>query len=127
MPVKVYRATSKKTAKRMLKELRTFFRTADDKETAKLWDVLSALRGPDRPEQYIYKAATTGVIRQFVLPPRSSRRCGLTVVGDDQSSVERRAKLTNARVRAHFYSHVRDAFDALGLKWDQVNEKAPKK
>lgn len=56
-----------KTMEEVLDALNTWFSRAPDAERWGLWDVLSALRGPDLPELGD-KATTPGVVRLAALP-----------------------------------------------------------
>lgn len=91
-----------------------------------LWDILTALRGPDKDNDY-YKNATTSLIRRRAFPKLfvdgsafGSMAC--TAV-DRQDLVEYR--LTFDPAYNHFRCHVMWAFDALGLSWNVVNPKEP--
>lgn len=84
-----------------------------DLNDSQIWDIISALRGPDN-EDSILKTATTEVIRHklgfyeqyfFVSP-------------DDYNQVIYRKGMN---VGSHFYLHARSAFRALGLNWNDVN------
>ena len=81
-----------------------------------LWDVLSALRGPDFNENaQIIKRFTTSVIREKVgLEP------------DMLPAEVRPDSVDGPAVRSevpygHFYRHAYDAFHALGLDWPKTN------
>lgn len=130
-----------KTMNDMLAVVRQFYgdKGIDPAEKKKLWDVLSALRGPDEAEirgfyAYDVKEATTTVIRDAVLGGSTSE-AGLAVW--EYASIDR--DFSGAKDRRttimpeyalppgvdkrphHFLGHARNAFDALGLKWDEVN------
>lgn len=94
-----------------------------------LWDVLSALRGPDTSHMGS-KDATTSVLRRYAFPKtfdrdtRSTVRMSKAVAnGDDESLRLNRldAGIVN-RTSSHFYNHAQKAFWALGLKWNEVNK-----
>lgn len=83
-----------------------------------LWNVLTALRGPDSRDRKI-KYATTALIRSAAFPKRPCE--DLSVFGDDAPHlVERRREMQDLN---HFREHVKDAFDSLDLKWGEVNGK----
>lgn len=111
------------TMQEMLALLRLFFRTADGNHPQKLWDVLTALRGPDDNQNRMeIKEATTAVIRRSVL--RIDQDKVLAMVQGDQ--------LGNIPVRhdipyGHFKTHARNAFYALGLDWGANNSPKRKK
>jgi hypothetical protein len=109
--------------------LRAFFRDARNSEVRLLWDVLSALRGPDY-EGSEDKDATTVVIREAFLGPKTKVFPADFAV-DSAERAERRKDMVAGDVPLpeisesyHFYTHARNAFDALGLKWDEVNPPA---
>ena len=90
--------------------------SVNDYNSEQLWWILSALRGPDSGE-YSVKYATTAVIRA---------KMGILVINpscdvadeDTKENVTIRLTLPND----HFGGHARQAFKALGLKWDKVNQ-----
>ncbi len=109
--------------KKVLKGVVEFLNVADS-EAIKLWQVLSALRGPDS-ESIDAKEASTSVIRHAI---------GLTDTGnliinpDGEGKLAMRTDLDEGgwtKLRAntsfHFTHHTRQAFEVLGLKWDEVN------
>ena len=83
--------------------------------SAKLWDVLVALRGPDSRDRKI-KYATTAIIRSAAFPRRPCEE--RSIFGQDSDeTVKRRKKLFKDKSdQNHFREHVKDAFSALGLK-----------
>jgi hypothetical protein len=82
-----------------------------------LWDVLSALRGPDSCSD-AEKDATTAVVRHTIGLNRYL--FGLIVDPDRADNIDMRAgwKFRSS----HFQSHAKQAFDALDLKWTELNE-----
>jgi hypothetical protein len=102
--------------------LRAFFRDARNSEVRLLWDVLSALRGPDY-EESVDKDATTAVIREAFLGPKTQVFPADFAV-DSAERAERRDDMVSGSESYHFLSHARNAFDALGLKWFEVNPPA---
>ena len=88
--------------------------------SAELWDVLTALRGPDSRDRKV-KYATTAVIRQAAFPKRPCE--DRSVFGTDSAEyAERRREMFAAREgHNHFREHVADAFTALGLKLEESN------
>lgn len=93
-----------------------------------LWDVLTALRGPDYENvSYKTKDATTGVIRYALLGAFAgvggldphTRHLHRAIFGPDR---EEYVKIRDEMRVSHFCYHARSAFTALGLKWNEVNE-----
>ncbi len=81
-----------------------------------LWNILTALRGPDSRNKKL-KYATTALIRSAAFPRRPCE--DLSVFGDDAPHlVERRRVMQDLN---HFREHVKAAFDSLGLKWGGIN------
>lgn len=115
----------------MLTLLRQFFRIAPMSESKKLYDVLSALRGPDfyDTESCDIKLSTTGLIRYKafgdLLEPhamvtredqdkhRDTRR-HLNSIFDTNNLLSNDSKIARRR---HFIAHAKIAFIALGLNW----------
>jgi hypothetical protein len=97
-----------------------------DQEVArKLWNILSALRGPDNASVFI-KDATTGVIRRQAFPKTFKgnfgdsylhRNLALSYTDDPGKVVFRRDFMK----QDHFGGHVIKAFNSLGLNFDAVN------
>ena len=112
----------------MQQRLRKFFNEATEQERSKLWNVLSALRGPDQYERNATKRATTGLIRSAFLGETSSQKTWLTWTGeDDLFLAEHRLSLSstapNQAPGSHFVSHALSAFSTLGLNWGRVNQR----
>ncbi len=107
-----------KTALEMLGVIRQFMSVhVYDKEGAKIWDILSALRGPDSDDVHT-KAATTSVIRYHAIGKLAGQ---FSLVGpDNESKCAFRLNEMN-RNGEHFWRHAWSAFRALGLKWGEVN------
>lgn len=119
-----------------LKEIVDYLNTGDHDETRKLWDVLTALRGPDNGHG---KAVTTSVIRHAI-GLYEMNRFGVNVERDDDLSVKARIDYDPDRVTTqkeeaeredsnysyHFFFHARYAFRALGLQWGKLNGKEGK-
>lgn len=133
------------STKELLISIAKEFNTADDIKTTPLWDILSALRGPDM--QYVLsqdipfdvnhvKAATTAVIRMALFQldkdaPRDTffppMGVNISVLPDNARNCAIRVWLNNhpadasEKFSGHFIQHARYAFEALGLKWTEVN------
>lgn len=120
-------------ASEILKFIDTEAERMDAAERKRLWNVLTALRGPDkiigatRNLFLNYKRATTAVIRTAALPYLSSVADVMTAVDDAEKMALRRTLRTKKRRwptafkdnNQHFFTHARDAFNALGLEWEQ--------
>ena len=116
------------------------FLNRDDEAAALLWDVLSALRGPDitvvygSPEHTVMdltKKATTAVLRRKAFPRTFgnesftiSTLCVNKAIGLPDNAGRlyvRKSFDLEERVGVHFLKHYEYAFAALGLKTDEVN------
>lgn len=97
---------------------------ADTENARDLWDVMTALRGPDNEDDDI-KRATTEVIRWHLLgkDPNMSHFSGSYCGQDSEADMRLRLHLTQAcpEEGLHFLNHATKAFEALGLVWDKVN------
>lgn len=87
-----------------------------DNNSRDLWNVLTALRGPDNELQNI-KESTTAVIRHKIGLSRNS--LGIDVFPDCEGAMNNRNTMTKY---THFRIHVEQAFRVLGLVWDKVNK-----
>lgn len=106
---------SKLTAKQVLKEIDAMAAGMEPLEAKKLWDVLSALRGPDAELGYA-KRATTEQIRRRSLPKLAGKFVAVAPNAREVKepwAVEARGEISAGHFRQHAYA----AFDALGLKW----------
>jgi hypothetical protein len=88
--------------------------------SANLWEVLSAIRGPDSRNKRL-KHATTTIIRTAAFPKRPCEE--RSFYGDDSAKkAEIRKRLfKNKEDNNHFREHVRDAFSSLGLSLFEEN------
>ena len=104
------------TANEVLDAINNFIadRDVQTREKDRLWDVLSALRGPDfmddeAPLWYGIKLETTAKIRSCAFPALSNNLWGLTVcVGKVNLNV-----LQDVWAYKHFNQHVKNAVLAL--------------
>jgi hypothetical protein len=105
--------------KDLLKTIVDFINTHDQSSNTPtdLWSILTALRGPDDGDAEA-KVATTGVIRNHL--GLNTEIWRFVVCKDKQTYAELRQKCEFTS--SHFFSHARIAFQALGLKWNEVNE-----
>lgn len=90
-----------------------------------LWDVLSALRGPDY-EIGSDKNATTAVIRAAAFPKTFSGGERAIIIPahmayDEVGNAQTRLQMTESH---HFKSHAKKAFKVLGLDWYDLNSRA---
>lgn len=110
---------SPKTMKQVLAVIDKF--GADTKvkseEKRKLWDVLSALRGPDSNSESSLKGSLTCVIREHAVP-RLAEKYAMLLLDNQGLCSERRFIYPST----HFTTHALKAFDALGLHWGKVNQ-----
>jgi hypothetical protein len=105
------------TAEKMLEVLRTFFNDdfIDFEERRKLWNVLTALRGPDNQDRES-KLACVSLIRRAVAGQSFVDFGGYNRF-DSEEDVEIRRRMPES----HFQQHMRWAFAALDLYWHKVN------
>jgi hypothetical protein len=123
-------ATRLKTARQILNLLDRWFvaqkqdvRGAD--EGQKLWDVLTALRGPDMRKSYNLKNTTTSRIRTAAFPRLATRGVGAFGASFSQGKMIRvPAVLTTDHM--HFIKHVKGATRALGLRIRKMKAPASK-
>lgn len=112
----------KRTTRQFIRGLRKTFREIDTQGRQEIWDILTGLRGPDYDiNSYIDKRATTAVIRNEVFGIKNLMDVPADVAGDCDSSVKTRS-FSSFGGYHHFKTHATQAFKALGLKWDEVNE-----
>jgi hypothetical protein len=98
-----------------------------------LWNIISALRGPDRDLRILgdkeldmnsVKDATTCVLRyalglNYGIQDGTGGNYWFSVNADTKAFAEYRKNIPYD----HFGQHARDAFRALGLEWTKVNSK----
>jgi hypothetical protein len=116
-------ASKIRTYETMAKRIRDFFadRGIPRNEARKLWNVLSALRGPDSTDFYL-KNCTTEVIRHRLLGKRGGELCPSLVSPDDEKKRDRRRDMFQKFSQFdHFQRHARDAFKDMGMEWDKLN------
>lgn len=104
-------------------------------EESKFWHIISALRGPDLDSHVIYKLsetetiyadqlkeAVTAVIRYNLgLFQDNSGGCIVRTDTEEFAEIRRKFNKGGHDICRHFLSHSRLAFEALDLKWDEVN------
>lgn len=129
--------TNRKTAADVLAALVEDFGVLPNEERKKVWDVLTALRGPDgvHDADDLLKQSTTCVIRRRLFGDALSRLDPLGYPyaaqnGDTPARAAQRAtcdlesvpvSAASKHPHAHFIRHAQRAFRALGLKWTSVN------
>lgn len=107
----------------VLAELGVFMEDGTIPNTDKrlLWDVLTALRGPDdtgSPKSEDCKLLTTAVIRHEIFGEGLRDEIGALTLAEDPSFGAKREDLyCGWAAGAHFQDHARMAFDALWLKF----------
>jgi hypothetical protein len=110
------------TADDMLKLIRSFMERGDgnEDEQRKLWNVMSALRGPDnRVGNYGEKTISTAVLRYKVFGENSAVVRYADMFQDSPEYRQKRCAMETAN--DHFGHHVKLGFESAGLKWDEVN------
>jgi len=126
MKSKTKRSATKRTIKKvqkpmtclqMVRAIQQMLKNASESESCKMWDILTALRGPDFDNSESIKRATTAVIRHRFLA-NTPNYFFVSIGEDGQHLVEKRV---NCESNYHFINHAKSAFRALGLKWDETN------
>jgi len=88
--------------------------------SADLWDILSAIRGPDSRNKTL-KHATTTVIRSVAFPSRPCEERSFYSDDSEKKSEIRKRLFKNKEDFNHFRQHCEAAFDALDLKLFEEN------
>lgn len=104
----------------MLQMIRSFLDSpiVQHNDQSDVWDVLTALRGPDSGE-YRIKIATTCVIRHTLMG--HNQLFGYDINPDSDSLASIRISLNEEGGLNHFVLHAKRAFEALGLTWTIAN------
>jgi hypothetical protein len=133
-----------KTTLEAISEISTLMQAQNFNGVNPVWNILTALRGPDFNlneientglppyESHELKSATTAVLRYHFLKASdhelgtSGNFSGSYYTADSVELCEiRKAALRSWREKptkmGHFLVHVRSAFEAMGLKWNEVN------
>jgi hypothetical protein len=111
----------KRTTRQFIRGLRKTFRETDKKGREEIWDILTALRGPDDGSSTSKNAATC-VIRYNVFGKKAMHGFPAMIHNDSQLDLNNRKTMAGSY---HFKSHAENAFKALGLNWNEVNEVNP--
>lgn len=117
-----------KNADQMFLALRQFLTNdeIDSEERRNVWDVLTALRGPDNESLYDIKQNATTVLRYALLGKEGySLPLGADVFADSDHKSKRRTELEKDADNFHFYNHLKRGFNALSLKWNEENKEVP--
>lgn len=102
--------------KKMLAAMRhALFDTGDWGSRYESANIMAAIRGPDNKDPNDeFKWSTTAIIRYRAL---GDAYPGATNMADSDAWVEKRWTLP----QGHFRNHMEQAFEALGLKWNENN------
>lgn len=119
--------------RKVLNTIDNYLATGDEGDSMKLWNILAALRGPDKeyPQVNKYylsvKDVTTSVIRAAAFPKTAalSHSAGGRVCASMRQDDFDRARVRTDKdfPRDHFTVHAQNAFWALGLSWECQNKK----
>jgi hypothetical protein len=138
---------SKVTAESVIRHIRKAFSVMPEYEKLRLWDILTALRGPDHLSAHV-KDATTALIRGAVFGDVSRKMdifnfavirskdkeeyifnfAAVIRSEDKEEYVAARQNLFDTSVKgesSHFVRHTYDAFKTLGLNYSMNNGKIP--
>ncbi len=132
----VRKVTDQQKLRRILNKIDTVLSASyndDSAVAAKLWDVLSALRGPDSElgNWHKIKDATTSVLRKIAFPKTFATLSGSIVMNEKATGASdsvARAALRSAitsleeSTGVHFTGHIDKGFTALGLDWYTENK-----
>ena len=88
--------------------------------SADLWDILSAIRGPDSRNKTL-KHATTTVIRSVAFPSRPCEERSFYSDDSEKKSEIRKRLFKNKEDFNHYRQHISAAFDALDLSLFEEN------
>lgn len=131
-----------KTAQDVVQIIRQFYldhsddefdRAENVTESRKLWSMLTALRGPDNGHDDLKEATTIPFRTAFF--KEAAKSAGMQTGALVKSHSLNRERAKNFRLNLytkasgikdnkeiHFINHARLAFNAIGLKWEDINE-----
>jgi hypothetical protein len=115
----------------MLLAIRRFMmdRTIANGHKQDVWDVLTALRGPDEERAGMciteFKASSTAVVRHALLGEDANQVGYLMMVHPDSAEAKKARTAEDPPVGGHFRRHINSAFRALKMKWNRVNTDSP--
>lgn len=113
--------TTIKTVKRLLAQFEEQVLKANRSNpdvASRVWLVLTGLRGPDNKDSML-KSATTEILRRYIIDKLALKANAFRSY-DDIERVEIRKRLNSEK--DHFGFHAIAAFEAVGLKWDELNK-----
>ncbi len=111
-----------KTAIGMCEVIDNWSVTVYGKESSALWDILSALRGPDflnNQENFDVKLRSTGIIRYKAFPKFSSRES--VIINNLEKDIDK-SILYKYENNEHFRFHILSAANALGIAIKQIEQ-----
>lgn len=109
---------SRRTVSGLLKEIDTFLATSPNSD--KLWDILSALRGPDGLDIHL-KESTTTAIRRAAFPLTMRAMFEGSIVNSVQASFAGTYNPSvKSKVSYHFNAHIERAVFALAESGREV-------
>lgn len=117
-----------KTALEMLDRIDTFLVEAPQHERRYLWDILCAMRGPDKSEDDSEKEHTTAVLRAVALPKTAAIRpygvyADFNTKGTLQGVISRTHNFSHF---SHFADHIQYAAYALAeVRGEQLRAPTP--
>jgi hypothetical protein len=108
-----------RTSTSFLVHMKEYFRdrTISNVHKKRVWNVITALRGPDDENTFL-KEATTAVIRHKVMGGHIPVGA---IINPDNDVYAKHRRNMDARYD-HFSRHVMYAFDALKLDWNGTNK-----
>lgn len=103
-----------RTALQLIREIDRWSETAELTEVHRLWDILTAMRGPDSDDIDI-KYETTARVRHLAFPALAGRAGAIVRGGaDDMERLEDEVKSAHFRQESwHFRRHIEMALRAL--------------
>lgn len=119
-------ARKPKTAMEVVEIIRQFFAGQENggvsyKEAEKLWDMLTALRGPD-DENFRLKDAVTVPFREAFLGEEAAimvQQHQGAFTREHRSNKKEHLKIRETMSDGHFRGHLKKAFKAIGLDWNK--------
>lgn len=127
--------SDKQSVDEFLTILREFFFTAEpiylrrssfqSERCRNVWNIITALRGPDQSGGVDDKWAITTVIRYKVFGSQSQVDENADIEPDHEGKVQIRRSISPyghvTETDGHFIAHAKHAFEALGLSWTELN------
>lgn len=120
-----FQVLTMKTALEMLDRIDTFLVEALIPERRMLWDILCAMRGPDKSEDNSEKEHTTAVLRAVALPKTAAAH-PQGVYADFNTKGTLLSVAQRARNFSHFADHIQYAAYALAeMRGEQLRAPTP--